>query len=710
MLLKNRSSWHQLEISFFLCLCFLAKAAASNNASCNVQDLTALLGFLDDLESGIGGWGIDSDADCCAWDGVTCEFVSKVPNISRVVSLELPHKKLKGKLNKSLAGLVYFRVLNLSNNFFSDNLPRELFRFEFLEVLDLSSNNLEGNLSMEISLPSLKFLDLSHNLLEGFFNMDICGVASRLQVLDLSMNSFTDKIPPTIGKCSFLEVLSLGSNFFNGSLPEELFQLPMLRQLTVQHNGFTGLLSPAIGKLSNIVKFDISENGFSGTLPDAFYSLQKLKIFSANSNRFIGSLPPSLSSSPSIFSLNTRNNSLNGSIALNCSSMVSLSSLALSSNSFSGPFPENLPSCKNLTSLNLSRNKFSSQLPESYKSFASLSQLSLSNCSLQNLTATLEILQHCKNLRFLILTLNFHNEVMPTDNHLQFNSLETLIIANCPLTGSIPNWLQSCANLQFLDLSWNLLKGHIPNFFSEMRLLFYLDLSRNMLSEEIPEGLAKLKSLSDQNVTYKKHSQDLNPLTYRTTTRTLQYTHIQGFPPSLDLSSNYLTGSIPAEFGTLKQLHVLNLYNNSLSGNIPETLSDITSLEILDLSNNSLTGTMPPTLAKLSFLSKFSVAFNKLSGNIPTGGQFTTFPSSSFEGNDDLSGYESSLDPSESKGKTRKNLAGTGDGEDSIIGLPFVIGSIIAFVIVVTIGHLSGWLFPKEKANKRIEIAWRRIR
>ncbi|KAK1355761.1 hypothetical protein POM88_049018 [Heracleum sosnowskyi] len=210
---------------------------------------------------------------------------------------------------------------------------------------------------------------------------------------------------------------------------------------------------------------------------------------------------------------------------------------------------------------------------------------------------------------------------MPADNHLQFNSLETFIIANCPLTGSIPNWLQSCANLQFLDLSWNLLTGHIPYFFSEMRLLFYLDLSRNMLSEEIPEGLAKLKSLYNQNITNKKHSQDLNnPL-----------------------------------------IRIWNYLNN-------------------------------------------------LSGNIPTGGQFTTFPSSSFEGNDDLSGYESSLDPSESKGKTRKNLAGTGDREDSIIGLPFVIGSIIAFVIVVTIGHLSGWLFPKEKANKRIEIAWRRTR
>ncbi|KAL8157733.1 hypothetical protein AgCh_002439 [Apium graveolens] len=699
MLLKNRISWHLLEKTLFLCLCFLAKATSSNNLTCHAQDFTALLGFLNGLKSGIRGWGSDSDAGCCTWDGVTCEFVHPIGNISlsRVVGLELPHKGLVGKLNRSLAGLDYLRVLNLSNNFFWDYVPLEIFSLEFLEVLDLSSNNFNGNITMEISLPSLKFLDLSHNLLQGLFNKDICGVASRLQVLDLSMNSFTYKIPPTIGNCSFLEVLSLGSNLFEGNFPNDLFQLSNLRQLTVQDNLFAGLLSP-FGNLTSIVEFDISLNNFVGTLPDSFYNLRKLRRFSASSNRFIGSLPPSLSNSPGISLLSVRNNSLSGSIVLNCSAMVSLTSLALASNSFDGPIPGNLSSCKQLTFLDLSKNMFGGELPESFKKFSSLSHLSISNCSLVNLGANLDILQHCKNLRFIDLTHNFHGEKIPTDIDLNFNSLSTLVLADCQLTGLIPNWLQSFTNLQVLDLSWNRLTGPIPNDFSKLKLLFYLDLSRNMLSEGIPKGLTTLQSLINQNNILDENLEDL------------EYNQIPIFPSCLDLSSNYLTGPIPAEFGNLKQLQVLNLNNNRLSGQIPETLSNITSLAKLNLSYNSLIGEIPPSIAKLIFLSAFSVAFNKLSGHIPTGGLFETLPNSSFAGNENLFGYEPSSHPSVPEEKPRENQAKLGDGEDPIIGLPFAIGSVTTFVIVVFISYLSGWLFPKERSKKYVEIAWRRIR
>lgn len=136
----------------------------------------------------------------------------------------------------------------------------------------------------------------------------------------------------------------------------------------------------------------------------------------------------------------------------------------------------------------------------------------------------------------------------------------------------------------------------------------------------------------------------------------------------------------------------------------------MTNLEKLDLSYNSLVGAIPPSLAKLTFLSAFSVAYNKLSGHIPNGGQFQTFPNSSFAGNEYLFAYEPSSHSSVPEEKPRGNQAKLGDGEDTIIGLPFAIGSVTAFVIVVFISYLSGWLIPKERPNKYVEIAWRWIR
>ncbi|KAK3409688.1 hypothetical protein EUGRSUZ_J01786 [Eucalyptus grandis] len=114
--------------------------------------------------------------------------------------------------------------------------------------------------------------------------------------------------------------------------------------------------------------------------------------------------------------------------------------------------------------------------------------------------------------------------------------------------------------------------------------------------------------------------------------RGLQYNQVTSFPPTVELGCNFLNRSIWPEIGNLKNVHILYLRNNFLSGSIPDMFFGMTSLETLDLSYNNLSGGMPFSLVCLNFLSKFSVAYNNLSGPIPNGGQFPTFPNSSFEG------------------------------------------------------------------------------
>ncbi|CAK7326923.1 unnamed protein product [Dovyalis caffra] len=623
-------------------LMFQGQVLQSQNLTCNQNDLKALQDFTRGLQSPIQGWGTtnSSFSDCCNWLGITCNsssslgLVNDSVNSGRVTKVELGRQRLTGILVESIGSLDQLRTLNLSHNFLKDSLPFSLFHLPKLEFLDLNSNDFTGSIPQSINLPSIKFLDISSNFLNGSLPTHICQNSSTIQVIVLAVNYFSGILSPGLGNCTTLEHLCLGMNDLTGGISEDIFQLQNLKLLGLQDNKLSGNLSTGIGKLLSLERLDISSNSFSGTIPDVFHSLSKLKFLLGHSNDFVGSIPHSLANSPSLNLLNLRNNSFGGIIDLNCSAMTSLSSLDLATNHFTGPVPSYLPSCKNLKNINLARNKFTGEIPESFKSFRGLSYLSFSNCSITNLSSTLRILQQCKNLTTLVLTLNFHGEALPADPDLHFENLKVLVIANCQLTGSIPQWLSRSSKLQLVDLSWNHLSRTIPSWFSGFENLFYLDLSNNSFAGEIPKNLTKLPSLISKDISIEEPSPDFPFFLRRNESgRGLQYNQVWSFPPTLALSDNLLTGPIWPEFGYLAKLHVFELKSNRLSGNIPSELSGMRSLETLDLSHNNLTGDIPLSLVNLSFLSKFSVAYNQLRGKIPTGSQFMTFPNSSFEGN-----------------------------------------------------------------------------
>lgn len=77
---------------------------------------------------------------------------------------------------------------------------------------------------------------------------------------------------------------------------------------------------------------------------------------------------------------------------------------------------------------------------------------------------------------------------------------------------------------------------------------------------------------------------------------------------SLDLSNNFLTGSLQAEIRRLENLKTLDLSGNKFTG-VPAEIGQLKNLETLNLSNNLLTG-LPYELGNLSNLKTL-----KLSGN-----------------------------------------------------------------------------------------------
>lgn len=621
------------------------------------------------------------------------------------MKIELGGRKLVGRLPISIARLERLRVLNLSSNSLTGSIPLALFQLPYLEVLDLSFNRFLGSISTgNIDLPSLRILNVSHNSFNGVLPFGVCVNSSRIEILNLGFNDFVGMFPFQLAECVSLKRLHLESNFISGGIPDEVFGLRKLTHLCVQNNKLSGSLSSVVGNLTGLVRLDLSSNEFFGEIPDVFYDSVNLSYFVAESNRFSGKIPNSLSHSASLTVLNLRNNSIGGTLDLNCTAMRSLVTLDLGSNRFHGSIPSNLPSCTKLRSINLARNKLGGQIPESFRNFQSLSYLSLTNTSIVNVSSALNVLQHCQNLRTVVLTFNFHGEVLGDDPNLNFNSLQVFIIANCGLKGMIPQWLRGSNKLQMLDLSWNRLGGNIPSWFGEFQFLFYLDLSNNSFIGGIPKEMTEMQSYIDRNFLLDETASPDFSLFVKRNGTGLQYNQLWRLPPTLNLSLNNLSGQIWPEFGNLKEILVLDLKINSLSGSIPSSLSGMVNLETLDLSHNNLSGIIPPSLQKLNFLSKFSVAYNQLHGTILKGGQFHTFGNSSFEGNnfcvqDDLC---ASIDRDPLR-VSRKSRTVKGSLIGIILGIIFGIIFLATLVVVFMLRTPRGRVGDPENEVSNID-------
>ncbi|ONI10807.1 hypothetical protein PRUPE_4G069200 [Prunus persica] len=84
----------------------------------------------------------------------------------------------------------------------------------------------------------------------------------------------------------------------------------------------------------------------------------------------------------------------------------------------------------------------------------------------------------------------------------------------------------------------------------------------------------------------------------------------------IDLSLNYLNGTIPGEWGAM-QLTKISLLVNRLSGEIPKELGNITTLTYLTLEANQFSGVVPPELGNLINLGTLMLSSNRLTGKLP---------------------------------------------------------------------------------------------
>ncbi|XP_020167882.2 uncharacterized protein [Aegilops tauschii subsp. strangulata] len=646
-----------------LALVLLITSLASTTSSCREQEKTSLLRFLAGLTQDGGlaaSWR--NGTDCCTWEGITCSTVDGM-----IEEVSLADRRLEGRISPSLGSLASLSRLNLSHNSLSGAVPPALSSSHSIAVLDVSFNRLSWNLPQEqpsssaldrrhmqmqvINISSNSFtgqlspatwgmmenlvvLNASNNSFTGSIPSFLCQSAPFLTVLDISYNKFSGSVRPELGKCSMLRSLKAGRNNLTGTLPDELFNVTSLRHLCLPNNGLHGALDPAlIIKLINLVVLDLGWNMISGNIPDSIGQLKGLKELRLDHNSMSGELPSALGDCRSLVTMNLNNNDFSGELGkINFSTLSNLKTLNVGWNNFTGIIPESVYLCSKLTVLQLSFNKLRGQLSPRARHLKSLTVLSLAGNNFTNIKSALQILKSSSDLTTLLIGSNFRNEEIPGDETIDgFENIKVLAMEDCQLFGKIPLWITHIRDLEMLFLFNNELTGSIPVGIGTLNFLFYIDLSNNGLTGEIPAGLMEMPMLRSDTITTSLDPKGSELPTYSGPSP--QYYTLGAFPALMNLGNNNLTGVIPPEIGQLKALVSLILGFNRLSGEIPRAISNLTNLEALDLSNNHLTGTIPGALNNLHFLSRFNISNNDLEGSVPHGGQFDTFPSTSFDGN-----------------------------------------------------------------------------
>jgi Leucine-rich repeat (LRR) protein len=134
-----------------------------------------------------------------------------------------------------------------------------------------------------------------------------------------------------------------------------------------------------------------------------------------------------------------------------------------------------------------------------------------------------------------------------------------------------------------------------------------LDLSSNLLSGTIPASIGDLTALEILDLSWNGL---IGPIPEE----------IGGLTGLVELNLEYnphLTGSLPGTIGNLIALEFLNVHGDSLTGPIPATIGSLTKLQTLNLSNNRLSSSIPATIGGLADLTELNLTVNQLTGSIP---------------------------------------------------------------------------------------------
>ncbi|GLT55898.1 hypothetical protein SLA2020_289830 [Shorea laevis] len=321
------------------------------------------------------------DIDCCSWDGITCDNVTR-----HVIGLDLSSSCLHGSFpsNNSLFLIKSLQTLNLAcNDFEHSKIPREIGQFASLKHLDLSNSVFSGQVPEEIShLSKLVSLDLSRvespfdslqeeeSSLKFQFKLDpiafkgLVKNLSEVRKLSLGRVNMSSLDPRYIlNLSSSLTDLILFDCDIEGNFPNNIFQFPKLKVLMLgERRRQLAISLPRFNLSSPLKELGLSNMLCLGKLSDSIGDLKSLKFLYLACN-LQGSIPASIGNLSQLNSLYLLGNNINGLIPSSLTNLTQLSDLSLATNQLSGSIPFHASGFSKLVGLNLANNLFNGTIP-----------------------------------------------------------------------------------------------------------------------------------------------------------------------------------------------------------------------------------------------------------------------------------------------------------------------------------------------------------
>ncbi|PON95214.1 LRR-domain containing protein [Trema orientale] len=244
-------------------------------------------------------------------------------NISSMKILALAFNQFQGTLPPTMGlRLPNVQLFYIGGNKFSGTIPEFFSNASQLQQLDIGENNFFGQVPTSLgNLPHLQGLYFKDNSLGGYSSSGLAFIdsltnCSRLEILDLSANSFGGVLPNSIANLSTqFTMLYLGANHISGDIPTTLENLVNLVILSLRDNLFTGVIPTSLGKLGNLQHMSFALNALSGQIPSAIGNLTRIYKLFLSHNKLEGRIPPAIAGCQNLQYLNISNNKLSESIS-----------------------------------------------------------------------------------------------------------------------------------------------------------------------------------------------------------------------------------------------------------------------------------------------------------------------------------------------------------------------------------------------------------